>query len=281
MISKNYKYNGFDFSASKVFETKTWLVDVGHMTDQRTDIKNNANMHWSVASNTLEWGRRIDFNWEIFWITKAERGAAWRKLNEHIYIEPYLNKDPFKKLEFKTDEGEDRWVMAKVNEKPFPENGMNDSKIRFSFSLYSNTNEVYWAELNSHSSMSTTTGGTRFPNKLWDSWGQAQTDIGVIENKGNFNAWCKIQVLGEVRNPRVKNLTNWLEFKIKDRTTNLTLNSMGGDWTATDGGVNVMDRRLFWDPIFLSPGINEVVVVGDSGAYVPYTVTWYDTWNTI
>lgn len=280
MIGRNYKYNGLDLSPSKVYDTKIALTDVEHMTDQRTEIVNNVNDHWSISSNTLESGRLIVFDGYVFGITKTNRGTGWELLNSHINIEPYVNKDPFKKLEFKTDKGEDRWLLAKVNEKPKGANGMNDSRIKFSFSLYSNSNEVYSANKNIVTNTTGGFGGTSFPNTFWDSW----WDMGGLTsciNDWNFRAWCIIQCTHPLVNPKIRNLTNWQVFKINWSTSNLILDSTGGAWSVADAWVNIMNKRDYWVPIYLSPWDNYIIVSDDTGVEVGYSVSWYDTWNTV
>lgn len=280
MIGKNYKYNGLDLSASNVYNTHIALTDVEHITGQRTDIIDNVNDHWSIASNTLESGRLFGFTWYIFGVTKEKRGEAWRLLNDKIYIEPFVHVDPFKKLEFQTDEWEDRWCMCKVNEKPKWTNGMNDSRIEFDFTLYSNSNEIYGKNLNIVSSMSWWFGWTSFPNSFGDSWGNTIGSSDCI-NLWNFRAWCSIQCVGELINPKIKNTKNGQEFKINGTTTNLMLSSMLGKRTVTDEWLDIMYKREYWVPIYLSPWENNIIVVDDWGNEVNYTVSWYDTWNVI
>ena len=130
MIWKNYQYNWLDLSPANVYATKIALSNVSAITGQDTNIINNINDHGSSASNTLESWRAFVFDWYIFGITKPTRGTAWELLNSHINIEPYVNADPFKRLDFQSDTGEDRRVMVKVNEKPRGTNKVNDSRIK-------------------------------------------------------------------------------------------------------------------------------------------------------
>lgn len=280
MIGKNYKYNWLDLSAGNVFNTNIALDDVEHMTGQRTDIIDNVNDHWSIASNTLESGRLIGFSWYVFGINKAIRWLAWKELNSKINIEPYVNEDPFKKLEFETDEWEYRRCMAKVNEKPKWTNGMNDSRIRFNFTLYVNSNELFGKDLNIETSTSGAFGGTSFPNSFWDSWGATIWSVNCI-NSWNFRAWCRIQCPWTLVNPKIKNTANWQEFKISWTTTNLVLDSLWWQWSVTDEWLDIMYKRESWVPIYLSPWDNYIVVVDDLGNVVNYTVSRYDTRNTV
>ena len=280
MIGKNYKYNGFDFSASKVFDTHVALSNVTHTTTQRTDIVDNVNDHGSNASNTLESWRVIVFEWYVFAITKKERWEYWRALNECINIEPYVNANPFSKLEFQSDDWIDLWVNAKVNNKPNWTNWVNDSRIEFTFSLYANTNELYWTTLHTVTNTAWVFGWTSFPNSFGDSrWDTAW--VNVCNNAWNFKAWCKIEVYGNMTNPKIKNLTNGQEFKISWNTTALILDSIGGNWSVTDAWEDIMYKRAYWVPIFLSPWDNEIIVTDDNWASVNYTISWYDTWNSL
>ena len=280
MIGKNYKYNWFDFSPSNVYNTHVALSDVTHTTSQRTDIVDNVNDHGSTASNTLESWRTIVFEGYVFGITKHDRGVYWRALNQAINIEPYVNVDPFYKLEFQSDDWEDLRVMAKVNTKPAGENGVNDSRIEFTFSLYCDTNEVYGATLHTATNRAWAFWWTSFANSFWDSWG----DIAWVDtcvNNWNFKAWCKIEAYGTLVNPKVKNMTNWQEFKINWTTSALVLNSIWWDWRVTDAWEDIMYKRDYWVPLFLSPWENTIIITDDTWAAVNYTVSWYDTWNSI
>lgn len=280
MLGKNYKYNWFDFSASKVYDTHVALSNVTHTTSQRTDIVDNVNDHGSTASNTLESGRVIVFEWYVLWLTKKERWDYRQALNNCINIEPYVNQDPFKKLEFQSDNWTDLRVMAKVNNKPTGTNWVLDSRIEFNFSLYANTNELYWTTLHTSTQTSWQFWGTSFPNSFGDSWWDTPW-LDVCINAGNFKAGCKIEIYGAMTNPKIKNLTNGQEFKINWTTTALVLDSIWGSWTVTDGWEDIMYKRDYWVPIFLSPGDNYIFVSDDTGAEVAYTISWYDTYNTI
>ena len=279
MIGKNFRYNWLDMSPQAVFMTNIALSDVRSITGQTTEIKDNTNTHWSKASNTKEWGRLFIFEWYISGITKPIRWAAWRLLNERINIEPYLNADPYKKLEFQTDEWEDRWVMAKVNKKPDGSNAVNHPRIEFSFELFAETNEIYGKELKTQSFTSWIFGGTSFPNQFPDSWGSASYN-NVCINEWNFSAWCIIQAQGELVNPKIKNLTNGQEFKIAGTTTNLILDTIWGKWWVTDEWLDIFYKREYGHPIHLSPWENIVVISDDNGTIIDYTVSWYDTRNT-
>lgn len=280
MIGKNFRYNWLDMSPQAVFMTNIALSNVEALTSQRTEIKDNVNMHWSKASNTIEWGRAFVFEWYIMWITKEIRWIAWELLNEKINIEPYLNVDPFKRLDFQTDKWEDRWVMAKVNKKPEWTNGMNNPRIEFKFELFADTNEVYWPNLKTQSFTSGIYWWTSFPNEFPDSWGSASYN-NVCTNNWNFIAGCIIQATGTLINPKIKNLTNWQEFKIDWTTTNLILNSLWGKWSVTDEWLDIMYKREYWQPIHLSSWDNIIIINDDTGTIIDYTVSWYDTRNTI
>lgn len=280
MIWKNFQYNWLDLSPSNVYNNNIALSNVTAETTQRSKIVNNVNDHWSKASNTLEGWRLLTFEWYIFGITKDVRWEAWSLLNSHINIEPYVNVNPFKRLDFQTDEWNDRWLMAKVEDKPKWENGVNDSRIAFSFELFCNTNEIYWTTLKSITGASGVFGGTSFPDSFWDSWG-ASSSSAVCNNAGNFKAGCTIQAVWTLINPKVKNITNWQEFKIDWTTTNLVVNSLSWNWEVTDEWLDIMYKRDFGVPIFLSPWDNVIIVTDDTGTIIDYTVSWYDTWNTL
>jgi len=280
MIGKNFKYNWLDMSPANVYSTKIALSNVEGVTSQRTNIVDNVNDHGSTASNTLEGWRLFSFDWYISAITKVEKGTAWALLTSKVNIEPYVNVDPYKKLEFQSDLGVDLWVMAKVNKKPKGSNGVNDPRIVFWFELYAETNELYWTTLHSASWSASIFGWTNFANKFWNSRG-ASSGSSLCNNAGNFKAGCAITAVGTLVNPRIKNLTNGQEFKIDWTTTNLELNSLLWKWTVKDEGVDIMYKRESWVPIYLTPWDNSIMITDDVGATSSFIVQRYDTWNTI
>lgn len=280
MLGKNFKYNWYDMSASNVKNTKCVLTNVESRTGQNTNIVNNANNHWSVASNTLETWRAFVFSWYIFGLNKIDRWDKRKDLVNLINIEPYVNNNPFKKLEFQNDYWDALWCMSKVNEKPVWTNWVNDPRIIFDFTLYCDSNEIYWKTLKNISWLASSFWGTSFPNSLWDSWGN-YTWWANCENLGNFKAWCEIQVLWNMVNPSIRNVTNWQFFKINWTTTNLILNSLLWTWEVTDEWTDIMYKRDSGTPIYLSPWNNKILVIDDNDNQVNFNVSWYDTWNTL
>lgn len=92
-------------------------------------------------------------------------------MNEAINIEPFLTTNPFYLLTFKTDSDEERQVYVKVRSKPKPVNGVNDSRIKFTFELYADTNAVISPTEESANGSSGFIGGVNFPMNFPDAWG--------------------------------------------------------------------------------------------------------------
>jgi hypothetical protein len=121
-------------------------------------------------------------------------------------------------------------------------------------------------------------GGTNFANNLWDSRGEFAWGV-HCENIWNYKAWCKINVVGGLVNPLIKNITNWQQYKINWTTNNLLLDSKDW-WSVTDNWEDISNKRDYGTAIMLSPGINEIWIFADSWEAV-FTVSWFSAWDTI
>lgn len=278
MIGKNYNFNWFDMTDRVSIGLGFALQDVDITTAQRQDIRDNSNDHGSKSSRTLESGRLFSFVGKVVWITKAARWATWKLITDAINLEPFTNEEYLHDLFFQNDEWEDRQVKVLVKEKPKWTNGLNNPDINFTFELYAPDNAVYGTVENSEAGESSFLGGTNFPNSFGDSWWD-YSGAASCNNEWNYKAGCQIEVIGELINPTIKNLTNWQQYKINGTTKELVLNSKDG-WTVTDEGVDISNKRDFGTPILLSPGVNEIAVFSEGGN-ATFTVKRFSAWNTI
>jgi len=278
MIWKNYVYKGLDLSVSNLRNTNIVLTNINPSTIQRSEITDNANDHGSVASNTLESWRLFTFEGYCFWMTKEARGIAWELLNSSINIEAFVDSDPFYDLTFQTDRWENRYVKAKVEKKPTQKNWLCEPRIYFVFELYAQTNAILDPAEQTSSGTTSVFWWTSFANKFWD-WRRGHSGGVTCVNAWNYKAWCEITVTWTMVNPLIKNLTNWLEYKINWTTTSLVLDSRDWDWAVTDWWANIKNKREYWKPIFLSPGSNDIIVMSDSWSWT-VTVKWNSARNS-
>ncbi len=278
MIGKNYRYNWFDMTDRVAIQSGFALQDVDITTVQRQEIVDNANDHWSSSSRTLESGRLFSFVWKVSRLTKEERWATRKMITDALNVEIYMNTTYLHDLFFQTDEGDERQVKCLVKEKPKGSNGLHNPEINFTFDLYAPWNAVYWINEGGASWESSFFGWTSFGNKFGDAWWDFAW-AASCENEGNYKAWCRIEIVGALTNPLIKNITNGQQYKINGQTTNLVLDSK--DWRlVTDEGINISNKREYWSAILLSPGVNEIAVFADWGS-ATFTVNWFSARNTI
>lgn len=278
MIGKNYNYNGFDMTDRVAIWLWFALQDVDITTVQRQNITDNANDHWSKSSRTLESGRLFSFVWLVSCITKEARGVAWELITNAINIEPFMNTEYLHNLTFQTDQWEDRQVKVLVKSKPKWTNWLHKPEINFTFELYAPWNELYGVTKHIINWSSAFFGGTSFSNNFGDSRWEFSWD-GVCINQWNYKAGCTITINWTLVNPMIKNITNWLQYKINGTTNNLVLDSKDW-WTVEDNWVDISNLREYWSAILLSPWTNTIWVFSDGGT-ATFTVERYDAWNTI
>lgn len=278
MIDKNWKYNWYDFSdiVQKVNQRSKWysiiMDNVDYTIWLSTNIYNNANYHGSYSSSTLwnQW-RIFSFSWSISATSKEDRARAWRELCNYVKIESNPNSSWrwFYNLSWETWDWLERTVQAKVYSVPKPVNWIRDTKITFTFELFSETEWFFGTE------WKTATG------KLWSLWGRSlpmtlpmksnwYINSINITNNGNHNAPIKILVVWELLNPKIVNITNWYKYRIDWTTNNLVMDNTNIDndptkrLIVTDMWHDIKAKRNSWSDIYLSPGDNQIVVLSDN-----------------
>ena len=279
MIWKNYIRNGFDMTDSVAIQQWFNLSNVDISTVKRQRIVDNANTHWSKTSRTLESGRLFVFTGNISWETKQERWVIEDLLNSNINIEPFMDTEYLHKLEFITDAGDDRFCYCSVKENLKTTNELHNPRVNFLFELYSPNNAVYDPIENTQSGSSSFFGGTSFPNKFGDSrW--AFAGGASCDNQWNWKTWCLITVVWSLVNPLIKNITNWLQYKLNWTVNNLELDSRELWREVTSWWVDISSQRDYWEAILLSSGTNLIWIFADSWT-ATFTVKRHSARNTI
>ena len=279
MIWTNYVYKTLDFSPANIPNTGIFITNVNNWTVQRDEVVDNANDHWSVASTTLESWRLFTFEWYCFGMDKDARWTSWELLNSVINVEPFVDSNPYYTLTFNTDKWDARYTLAKVRKKPEAENWMCDPRIKFTFELYAQTNAIFAPVEQTAAWLTTFFWGTNFANNFPD-WRGNYTWWVLCLNNWNYKAWIELTIIWNLLNPTIKNLTNWLEYKISWTTSQLVVNSRNWLRTVNDLWADIKYKRNYWKPILLSPWSNIIIVTSDEWTWT-VSAKWNSAWNTL
>lgn len=302
MLWKNYTYKGFTLSDDTALLNNIVLQDVKKWITLNTTVFNKQTYHGSILSNTLASGRLFTFSWQIFWKTKEERANWQKKLNDIIKPEwIFWDNQWFYDLNFFQDDWSRVKCKARVYTMPDYQTSVEQNYIiNFTFDLF--VQEPYFVSYEDKSvdqTVSTLMWWNTLPNLLpntlnWfivitytqenilDVDGNILLDVegneimDLVQNPtGTFpnanNLWnfdwpVRIQVIWELENPKITNLTNWRFYSLEWITTNdLIIDNTGKEFIVTDEWVNVKSFR--WSgskQLLISPGINEFNVSADN-----------------
>jgi len=266
------------------------IIDyVDHNTVLRTDINEKANWHWSYSSDTLASGRIFKFTGKVFGTDKENRELAKRALNFCIQPDgqPYTYGRGFYDLTRTDGAGLNKIVKAKVYKAPEYSSGgsgANFENVEFELLAENETiftderkevNGVVWG-----SSLWIMTLDTTFPVPLDDfeaiSWNL------ICNNEWNRQTPLRLEINGEVKNPKIINLTNSMGYKLGKTTTKLvydninTENDPRKNLLITDNGVNISEFRINGGWIYLQPWINQIVVLSDEPSTATVKVLFRD-----
>lgn len=282
MIGKKRTYGTLDLSDQyqRDRQRAVWssiaLQNIDYAIDGRTDFDHNENWPGTRSSPTLPSGRFFNMSAIISGISKIKRWEAREELNRHICFR--YGPDEYRRLERETDHGHRRWCMAKVTKMAKPSNGLADPQIRCHWQLFSQEG-VFFGERRTAKGWLWSVGWIGLATALPTGSVSAIGWI-TVENKGNANTYCTIQVVGECVNPKIINITNQSKLRLKGTTTNLIVENKNGIQTITDNGTNIKNRRLNGTEIVLSPGQNNIVVISDTySTDVQVTISRYDAFT--
>jgi len=292
MIGKNFIYKWYDFSdeAQEIKLNTEWywiiLQDVNRNLSLRTNTTDRANFHWWYASETLAWPRLYTITGKIVGQTKALRDKGWQELVTIIKPEgnPNIVNRGFYPLQFKDDWWQDLVAYCKVYSMPNATNDLDNPVIDFTFELFSETERIYWTETKVVSGkkafISWITLPTTLPTVLGTYWWTI-----IVENKGNWIAPMKIQVVGKSTGLKLINTTNGNKYRLNWETSNFVIDNRNlnnnpiENLIVTDNGVNIKSRRNSGADIFLNPWINHIAVLTSDTTEDPnITITFRDTY---
>lgn len=302
MIWKDFTYKWFTFSDDTATINNIVLQDVKKSITLNTTIFNKQTYHGSVLSNTLASGRLFTFSWQIFWKTREERANGQKKLNDIIKPEwIFWDTKGFYELSFFQDDGTKVKCNARVYSMPDYTTTIEQNYIiNFTFDLFvENSYFVSFENKQTDQTVSTIIGWNKLQNKLpnklnWFTvvtYSQANiTDIDDFilidvewneimdlvqdpswsfpnaNNLWNFVWPVRIEVIWELLNPKVTNLTNWRFYWLTWITTNhLIIDNTWSNFIVEDNWVNLKSYRASWSKqLYISPWINEFNVTADN-----------------
>lgn len=274
MLGKAFKYKGFDFTdwaqAEIVLQASQRPIAL------RTQVFDKANFHGTYLGATLAWGRLFEFDWQVFWETKAKRWI-WRKKLIDV-IQPDHNPSSINRGLYDLERLTDGWLAMTTKARVYAwlrdEHKIDDPIIDFSFSLYSENEAVF-----SPTVKTATWGIGIFAGiPLWTPFATPISWYGgyvTCENEGNRPTPIYVVVNWECDNPQLINLTNWYAYRIwsvdSPYTTNLLEydnRNLNNDPTkvlvVNDLGNSIKAQRSQGGGIFLSPWENQFILLTDN-----------------
>ena len=244
MIGKNFIYKWLNMSDENASSNNFVLQEVNKNVWYRSIVKDKQNYHWSDASPTLASGRLFTFEFIIFW-DRTQR-ANWQKLLESVIVPEY---NPWKTswlytLQWTNDE----WINVKIQAQVYWGIRYNTSRvwsydISWSFELFAPDPVYQWLITKTNFWTYWRNGGCKLWTTLWVKLDEMLAEI-TFENTWNWTAPVRIEVVWNIENPKIKNITAdtfyWLSR---------TCNDLLIDWTwtwliVTDEWVNVKADRM-------------------------------------
>ena len=256
MRIKSFEYKWVSLSTESL---TNWVIleDIEFSISSRTQIYNNELFHWWNATKTL-WNLRLfTISWKIVWTNATLREQAMRTLQTITLIWSWQEYFVFNFEDF-------TWWLYRTNCKvydviKFDTSNKWEPVIDFTFELLADKVEFL--------SFQKTLINTVYDPNLYVSW---WTELGVelwhelgnsswivVNNLGNFDATCRIEIIGAVSDPKITNQTNLRSYWLNASTTNLILDNTWTKYIVTDVWVDISWARTSWSlSIVLSPWVN-------------------------
>lgn len=274
MIGKFYKYRGYELPwTTAQGRAKMWYPDVKidpPITSINTQVQ-RLDYHGVYLAPTLMQGRVIQISGQIFDTEKENRGIARNEIREIFSIPDFPTREnEINKLEFTDDDGTEWFINCKVQSLPsFDHLERGGPQIDFFLTLIAEDGYIYSKELNSVEGVYGLYGGWQLPVELPDAMDLAINYVDV-EVEGTQKSPLKITATGDIRNPKFLNLNNgtYYAFDNLTLTAGKTLVIDPEDFSAKVNGDNVLGlRRQGSTILFLDPGINRIVMIGDNYSF--------------
>jgi len=257
MKERNWEYNWLQISnRQKLFNFQ--IENVKNFISYKSEIYDNRNNHWAYTTNVTAGARLFVFSGVIYW-NYNQTSTAYAELKKIIKVEdfPSLINRGFYLLKWKDKRWQNVQVKAKVYKSLETTEGTNET-LKFEFTLLAEESFYY-----SQVEKTIVWGlgrlwGNTLPNILPNIllWG---TDYIEVENMGESKAWLYINIIWELINPRITNLTTGQSMKIVWTTKNLVVDNREIPFIIKDEGINIKHLQQ-WEYIYLTSWINKIVI---------------------
>lgn len=268
MNERNWEYKWLQLSNN----TNIYNFQVDNVSNEivyESKLFSNENADGIYSSNVTTGARYFDFTWRIYW-TKQEIELAYKKLKEIIKSEdfPSLYNRWFYSLKW-TDK---RWIDVKIQAKvykPLKTEEMEHNMLSFTFTLLAD-NPLYTSQTEN-----TETWGlgimwwNTLPNIMPNVLDWAVNTI-TLTNNWDKKASLYIQVLWNLTNPRITNISTGQSIKILTNTTILVIDNRTKPFIVTENWVSIKASKR-WEFIYLAPWENKLVITSEN----------YTEWNTV
>lgn len=289
MIGKNFVYNNVAIPYTTTEgRLAGWYADVNwtgmptrNIVDPREDF------HGSISRPTFADGKVISITGQIFSTVKVNRGTAKNIVANLFKVADFPDEtNELKKLEFTDDDNTDWYIMAKPYTMPEYTHERANPIISFSTQLFAPDPVLLSQVLKTANGIYGLWGGVTLPTELPVAFMSFDSTINsfTCTNDGNFAAKTKIIITGDIKNPRIYNLTTGRFFQVlvdMTGTDELIIDSENN--TIELNGTNVSAYRgdgSNW--LFVASGINYFLLTGEDFDYDDYNkaeveVQWRDT----
>lgn len=283
MIIRDITYKGVSLSDANAYANRIKINSVTKDVKLRTAVYDRANWHGANSSYTLASWRLFTFEGQIFGVDRSSRFTGQNLLNSIIVPEsnPNETNKGFYSLTWIDDGWNEMECMAKVFTMPKYEHVVWSDIIAFTFELYSEEAYYTWVGENVENWVYWVIGGVSLPVYLPTPLYGIDWAF-TVENTGNFASQCKIEIIGNIVNPKISNITAGSFYGIEATTSDLIIDTRSVPAIITDAGSDVSAYRMPWSQyITVLPGINTFILTGDNFTYdntVTVQVTYKDTY---
>lgn len=257
MNERNWEYKGIQLSnRTKLYNFQ--VTNVVNGVTYESEVFSNKNNNGAYSTNVTAGARLFTFSGIIYWTTEEKR-LAYQELKKIIKAEdfPSITNKWFYDLKWTDKRGENVQIKAKVYQ-PLKTIEGNHDTLNFEFSLLSEDSLYYSQEEKIANWGIGILWGNVLPNTLPNNlfwW----VDYIEIENEGDAKTWLYLQILGELVNPRITNLTTGQTMKINTTTTNLIIDNREKPFIITNNGVNIKSLQT-GQYVYLVWGINLILI---------------------
>jgi len=262
----------FTYKGEEIPYTKTQALVAGWIADIIwTDvIVENSSIskqtyHGSVSNPTFARERLIQITGEIYSTAKTSRGTIRNILDDLFALEGFPSQgEGFYPLTFTDDDGTLWTIQAKVYNKIEYRQDRGSKIINFAVNLLAEDPVILGASIKTATSTYGTQSGLSLPTTLPVSMDSYEGEFQVI-NSGNFISSPVITITGDITNPKIFNITTGRFWKMTidmNPADVLIINTKTA--TALLNGINALANRATGSQwIFINPGINMLVLLGD------------------